>query len=380
MLSHRPFLLLLCAVFAFASLSCKKEQGCTDPNASNYDPEAEADDGSCKYDDKNGDDALKVPDTYDFGNADYSAQTARIELLHKLAQKIGEAENGSKVTQQECLDIYRNNGVLGNSSADLAGKTFPGDTSMFMQWFNQVGAYSGKSAYVIGGYFVNDDSIELKQVVEKGLMGACFYYQATERHLENMEMYNNENMMGGGQGTERAHHFDQAFGYFGAPKDLSPSSPAEVGDNYSEEAWFWGKYCIEMNEAIGNLDPIFEAFLKGRTAIVNEEASKRKKAVRTIEQEWERLCAASLVHYIKETKADINNNDVPSMIHHWSEAFGFHLSLKYNTDRIISDYEWGTLKKKLGDDPNETDVQKLDDALNELQSIYGFTAGEMQNL
>ncbi len=47
--------------------SCKKEEGCTDPNATNYDADAEEDDGSCKYDDDNnnnnsGDNTVTVKD------------------------------------------------------------------------------------------------------------------------------------------------------------------------------------------------------------------------------------------------------------------------------------------------------------------------------
>ncbi len=377
--SRTSLLLLLFAALAFGTVSCSKEKGCTDPNASNYDPEAEEDDGSCKYDNSGGNDKISVPSTYNFDNVDYSGQTARIELLHRLAMKIGEAENGNAVTTQECLDIYRNNGILSNTPKKLSNKTYPGDTSMFINWFQQVDTYSGQSSNVIGGYFVNDDSIELKQVVEKGLMGACFYWQATDKYLEDLGLDDDQNVQQG-KGTERAHHFDEAFGYFGAPKDFSASSPAEVGNSYTDEAWFWGKYCIEMDGALGNLNTTFDAFLEGRTAIVNGESSKRKSAVNTIEQEWERICAASLVHYIKETKADINNNDTASMIHHWSEAFGFHLSLKYNTDRIISMSDWNSLQNKLGTKPNATDVPKLDDALNKLQNVYGFTAGEMQNL
>ncbi len=378
MLRLRTSLLLILAAFAFGTMSCSKEEGCTDPDASNYDPEAEEDDGSCKYE-NSGDDKMSVPSTYNFDNVDYSGQTARIELLHKLAQKIGEAENGNNVTQQECLDIYRNNGILSNTSKKLSNKTYPGDTSMFINWFQQVETYSGQSSNVIGGYFVNDDSVELQQVVEKGLMGACFYWQATDKYLEDLDLDDNQNVQQG-QGTERAHHFDEAFGYFGAPTDFSASSPAEVGNSYTDEAWFWGKYCIEADPALDNLNTIFDAFLEGRTAIVNEESSKREDAVNTIEEEWERICAATLVHYIKSTKSDIQNNDVPAMIHHWSEAYGFHLSLKYNTDRIISMSEWNDLGNKLGNKPNATDVQSLDDALNQLQSIYGFTNGEMQNL
>ena len=40
-------LLLFLAILAFGLQSCKKEEGCTDPNACNYNPEAEVNDGSC---------------------------------------------------------------------------------------------------------------------------------------------------------------------------------------------------------------------------------------------------------------------------------------------------------------------------------------------
>jgi hypothetical protein len=53
-------LLLFVAILAFGFQSCKKREGCTDPNACNYNPEAELEDGSCVdpetwYPDANGD-------------------------------------------------------------------------------------------------------------------------------------------------------------------------------------------------------------------------------------------------------------------------------------------------------------------------------------
>ena len=56
-------------------------------------------------------------------------------------------------------------------------------------------------------YFVGDDGLEYTQLIEKGLMGACFYYQATAVYFGagNLQIYRRKSsqvLVIGGQ-TER---------------------------------------------------------------------------------------------------------------------------------------------------------------------------------
>jgi hypothetical protein len=48
-LRNTPFLVMGLFALTLALSSCKKEEGCTDPNSLNYNPDAEVDDGTCEY-------------------------------------------------------------------------------------------------------------------------------------------------------------------------------------------------------------------------------------------------------------------------------------------------------------------------------------------
>ena len=59
------------ALFATATIftSCSKQEGCTDPAATNFDVEAEKDDGSCKYEEvKEEETAMTSTITFNFSH------------------------------------------------------------------------------------------------------------------------------------------------------------------------------------------------------------------------------------------------------------------------------------------------------------------------
>jgi hypothetical protein len=194
-----------------------------------------------------------------------------------------------------------------------------------------------------------------------------------------------------GRGTDMAHHFDEAFGYLGVPKDFKTNDKDEVEGEYTTSAWFWGHYIHSREGDIDIRTPLFEAFLRGRTAILNDQMARksndttdylkiRDEAIATIKEKWEFLAAANVVHYINSTLSDIDNNDTGSKWHHWSEAKGFALGLKYNVDKQITDSEWNKLNNLLKESPKNVTKSDLNDANNLLQDVYGFTDGQMLNL
>ena len=83
LLSSRTLSFAMACIFACMFISCKKE-GCTDSTATNYDPNAKKDDGSCQYAQTNNTTTQPQPQPYNnhmSWTADGSAVTAGSTLL-----------------------------------------------------------------------------------------------------------------------------------------------------------------------------------------------------------------------------------------------------------------------------------------------------------
>lgn len=334
--------------------------------------EDEDDNGSPNNGNNNGNDELQVPDTYKWDDANYSGQTARIKLLDKLSQEVGKADKGESVKEQDLIDIYENNGVI-SADKTLSGKTFPDDKQQFYDWFEEIANLTnqeGTGDTIIDGRYYNPDGVEIQQMVEKGLMGASFYWQGTSDYLNELGNDPNQNPQEGDEATTREHHFDEAFGYMGLPKDFL-SNDKDEGD-YVNSSWFWGHYLRSRNPELDNKEKLFNAFLKGRAAITQQKPEKRKEAVETIKKEWELLVASNVAHYINSTLSDIDNNAMGDKWHHWSEAKAFHMGLQYNLDKTISQDDWEYIDNKLGESPKNVSKSDLEDANGRLDQVYDF--------
>ncbi len=312
---------------------------------------------SCNTPDDNTD--LDVPTTYEFtrdGNTtvNYSGQTDRLNMLALMTTYM-KSSNTVGATALDA-DVLRN--MFANENDPFTGQTyaknlkskcFQADVAMFETYMEELATVSeaqgiaseGTAGVLVDGssdptvgYRVNTNGVELTQVIEKGLMGGVFFYQAMESYLteERMGQVGNDQLENGKNYTAMEHYFDEAFGYFGVPTDFPSASTID-------DARFWGKYCNKRNNGLysGLNNEMSSAFRTARAAIVAKDYDARDLAIQTIQQKWALIIAASAVDYLRDGLST-SGEPVYKRHHAISEAIGFMMSLKYHFDGGNSKY------------------------------------------
>ncbi|MDG1518727.1 MAG: DUF4856 domain-containing protein, partial [Flavobacteriales bacterium] len=266
---------------------------------------------SCEDKDENENvsEGYKVPTTYNFKNVSYSGQKDRLNMLKELTSyiKTGHKED-SVLNAQSMKDMFGNSNTpftsaeLNASTKQLQNKTVPTEADLYVNLFDSIAKYSGKSggkngqAGLVSGanrtILVDANGMEYAQLIDKGIMGSCFYYSATSSYLSDEKIGDavDNTIVEDGKGTKKEHHFDEAFGYFGAAIDFPTNT---------EGVSFWAKYCNKMDEVAGT-NKIMDYFLKGRAAISNKDKSDQNDAVADIKIQWEKISAATAIHYLND--------------------------------------------------------------------------------
>jgi hypothetical protein len=182
---------------------------------------------------------------------------------------------------------------------------------------------------------VSENGREFAQLIEKGLMGAVFYHQIYNVYLTDDrigESVENDELVDGENHTPMEHHWDEAFGYFAAPKDFS-SGWSEKEDGALS---YWANYSNTVDPQLGTNDAIMEAYIAGRTAIVNGDTEEKNEARATLYDQLELVTAGTTVHYINSTLSALDAGEQGEAFHALSEAWAFANALKYNPRRSIS--------------------------------------------
>ena len=316
------------------AVSCSKE-GCTDPNASNYDANAGTTNNDlCEYN-------YDVPSTYAFTDADgnntvsYGGQTARMDMLSEMVTYLKSA-NGSNATPatldaSTLLAMYDNSytgwtdqSLVGNGK-QLKSKTALADAgiqAMFEAWMSTAASSSPSNTT---SYLQSSTGLEWTQMIEKGLMGACFASQMTSNYLAGIEADDNETAVDADNGkfyTEMEHHWDEAYGYFTDAVDY----PTNGTDR------FWGKYANKsyLEDNLGSATDISTAFRTGRAALSAHNTADALVQRDIIIAEVKQMQAGMAIHYLNDVKSKVSSGADQSAINHsMSEALAFLFGMQF---------------------------------------------------
>ena len=247
--------------------------------------------------------------------------------------------------------------------------------------------------------YVNTDGTDLQQLIQKFLLVAITYSQATDDYLDNDldgKGLTTENIGSDSAYTTLEHQFDEGFGYFGASREYLAYSDIELSgkvESDEEGRIEWnnhhdtngdGEFDLTSEVNFGNsvnaakrdrgtasnttptdfTAVTMGAFLEGRK-IINDNAGfdltdaqmAELLAQRDIVVDgWERAIAATVVHYINDLNADLDNLDTDDFSYtdlakHFSELKGFALGLQFNPYSKITDAKFEELHTLIGDAP-----------------------------
>ncbi len=324
-----------------------------------------------------------APTTYNFSNVNYSGQTTRIAMMDEIGTYMSTANTaGVALDAQKLKDMYANansqftDAALNTSGKQLKNKTFSLDQSLFDAYFDSIASNSQSLVTGASGtagvvtsttnaskkYLMSANGIEYGQLIKKGLMGAVFYYQAMETYLANLATDDNTTVVTG-EGTAMEHHFDEAFGYFGVAVDFPTNL---TGLKY------WGSYSNQVNVSMGSNAAIMNAFLGARFAISAKDYTTRDAKVAVLRQKWELLVAASAIHELNAAKTSLADDALRN--HYVSEAMGFVMSLKYNSQKTISDAQITQALAYLGTNLYNISSTDINNVIDLLSSVYGLDA------
>ncbi len=330
------------------------------------------------------DGGLVIPTTYNFTNVNYSGQTTRMGMLTEMTtvMKTGNT-SGTYVDANTLKNMFRNSGNpfantdYNTSGKKLSNKCFVLDTTYFLSYMDSIETCSmslvpgsnGVAGVVVSitdntkKYLFNERGIEITQIIEKGLMGAVFYYQVMDYYLSDDQIgatVDNSTVVIG-EGTAMEHHWDEAFGYFGAPVDFPTTTSTAV---------YWAKYSNTIDAVLGTNGTLMDAFLLGRFSISNDDMTTKFTQRDIIRSTWEKVCAATVIHYYNEALADFSDDALRN--HTLSEALAFLRNLKYSPVKIITNQQITDIEALIGTNFYNVTIGGINNAKDALSTIYNL--------
>ncbi len=387
-------------------------------------------------DDHDHDDDEKVvkitePATYTFNSrfadgvssVSYSGQVVRNLLINDIKTQMG-TDAGTKNPATLVS-------MMANDNADRAILSASGMTTVQTKYHDISTSHlndrlTAVASYTIPGYDANAGAlvngwvqetvangktratgIRLDQMTQKTLWGAISYWQATSKYMSKIPGDDNTVAVEGKSYTAMEHHWDESFGYFGAALDYNTgytddndrkSSPY-FDSNSDGKIDFKTEYnvgwavtaakrdlCTGCDAGLDFTKTIFDAYIKGRTMIVNQEPLAQILEQRDlIMATWEKVVAAVTIHYINDVIDDIDaiiaagdatvtpaSSTTADYENHWGEMRGYANGLLYNDFKKIATDNLNRLYVVMGTVP----VYPTGGSFAAMQTYQGQLKGE----
>jgi len=332
---------------------------------------------------------LVIPDSYDGSGfaANAATELAVRSQLSALSSGMKVGRDAANTVDAATLESLFEAGSpsLSTVATDYYGGLVEG-------WLPELAAASGQTydwenapagnGGVLGSYLLDENGIELEQLVEKGLFAGALYNHAVT--------------LVSGDITDAT--VDQLVAAWGAHPDFNNSDNKDLHTNADI---FNAKYAArrDQNDGNGLYTTTVDQFIKLQAAVAAGEDynTDRDDAITEIMELWEKGSQATVINYLQAAITKLSATDLDdaargSGIHSYSEAVGFLHGFKTSTSpyRIITDAQIDELLELMnasGADATSylllTDafnqLPKLQQAIDQIQTIYGFTNDEIES-
>ena len=270
---------------------------------------------------------------------------------------------------------------------------------------------------------ITESGVDLSQLWQKVLHGSVSFSQAAEDYLSTyMDPAKKKGLFADNTESEDSaytnlqHHWDEAFGYFGAARNYLELTDMEIRSDFSADSYDVEDY-VGLGQGDGEISLLteknlgmatnaakrdlaakgkdtdftqntMEAFLKGRHLVQEKPEGYLKYAqaysIIALNQ-WEQVLAATVIHYINETAHHLQAYGTDSykftdVAKVYGEMKGFAFAFQFNPNSPMSVEDFERMHMLMGDAPvlpQNGDVNAYVDQLMEvrdmLQKTYGFS-------
>tara|TARA_Y100000385_G_scaffold96712_1_gene100075 strand:- start:2 stop:1162 length:1161 start_codon:yes stop_codon:yes gene_type:complete len=309
---------------------------------------------------------ITVPDNYEFlrdgmSTVSFSGQTTRLNQVDEIYLAL----NSNTYNETQLDEMFTDGAGFTDSALNGTGKNVRAKTSagcaagssatqaqfdaqiadfannVVPAWSNDASAgIAGKLTDASRSIHVNAKGHEIDQTFVKGLIGGMTLDQIVNNYLQPCQLEsgsrkddNTNGVLSSGKNyTDMEHKWDEAFGYlYGQEED---AKRADLGSAPNGKGTTLNKYFKKINDSNqpGIAEIVFNAFKKGRAAIVAGDYQVRDAQANIIQIHLSKVIGYKAVDYLNGYMSKMAAGNTADAFHALSEGYGFIMSLQFTNN------------------------------------------------